>query len=406
MISPPTQRILWIWYTPFGLGGVETFLLQTARACVENGVEMYLATVQTNVGPLHSGLEATGVHLLDWSAFYPAYMNQTSTAIFQKRLIDDLKTIRPTTIVVNGCTDFATGIAPLLRRVKPFCTILDVFHIDPPDEKYVNLRSPYIDVVDGIVSSNASAFKRLHTRFPSTRNLPTRYIPYAANVPDRPRRQPNEVLRLLYVGRLVQEQKRILELPAVLDALRRSGRRFEMTIVGDGADAGTLKERLQELGLQNLVSFVGYVEPDRVMDYLFDHDVLLNLSTYEGFSISIIEAFAAGCVPVCTRLPGLDPAVFLDGETCRLCPLNGLDHMCSLLQELTPENLKFMSGNACRIGRQFTVKRMTEAYREFLGELQKRRPVKEWDEAANLSCVWDMTKHNPWIPHTNPSNNG
>jgi glycosyltransferase involved in cell wall biosynthesis len=398
------QRHLWMWYTPGGLGGVETFLLQTARAYANSGVEMCLAGIQQCDGPLLPRLQAAGVRLLDWSAFYPAYMNQAPAAPLRDRLCADLAELRPAAIVLNGCTDFATGAAPLLRRLRPFCTILDVFHIDPPDETYLKLRRPYLDVLDGVVSSNAATFERLHRLFPATRTLPTRYIPYAAVVPDRPRRLPGDVLRLLYVGRLIQEQKRILDLPGVLDALRRSGRAFAMTVVGDGPQAGEVKARLEQLGLLDHVCFAGYVPPDDVMEYLFEHDVLLNLSTYEGFSISVIEAFAAGCVPVCTRLPGLDPAVFVDGQTCRLCPIDRLEEMAPLLQALTPATLIQMSDHARKVGAQFTVERMTDAYRRFLAEARERRPPSEWpaDPAAALSGTWDLTRHNPWIPHPHP----
>jgi hypothetical protein len=102
-------------------------------------------------------------------------------------------------------------------------------------------------------------------------------------------------------------------------------------------------------------------------------------------------------------LPGHDPEVFIDGQTCRLCPLDRLEEMGPLLNVLTPETLAMLSDNARRVGRQFTVARMTQAYQEFLAELRQRRPLRPWDAAAQEICgEWDMTRDNPWLPQPQP----
>src|SRR5207245_725832 len=98
MSSDGTERWLWVWYTPFGLGGVETFLLQMARSCAERGIDVSIAGIQSFDGPLRPALEAIGVRLLDWSAFYPAYMAQTAAAAIQQRIRDDLTAFRPTAL--------------------------------------------------------------------------------------------------------------------------------------------------------------------------------------------------------------------------------------------------------------------------------------------------------------------
>jgi glycosyltransferase involved in cell wall biosynthesis len=402
--EPVEDRQLWVWYTPFGLGGVETFLLNQARASVQRGRTVCVAAVQSFSGPLKAAFERESIQLLDWTDFQSAYMNRIPGEEVCRRLTGDVAALRPTVLSVNGCSDFATGAAPLLARLRPYCTITDTFHVNPPDDRHFHLRKPYADLLDGIISSNAAALDRFRTALPQARSLPARYIPYGASVPARERRRPDSELRLLYVGRLVQEQKRILELPAILASLESSGRRFSLTIVGDGAQESALKEALGRLDLLGLVRFAGYVQADEVIDYYFEHDVLLNLSTYEGFSISVIEALAAGCVPVCTDLPGLDRSAFIDGVTCRLCPVDDLSKMAGILSGLTPEEITRMSAAAREVGRALTIPRMVGGYEAFFAELRSLRPLRRWDENAERAVegAWDLSRDNPWLPHPHP----
>lgn len=398
------DRQLWIWYTPFGLGGVETFLLNLARTFVQRGSTVCVAAVQSFTGPLKAAFEQESIQLLDWTDFYPAYMNDSPGDGICRRLTSDVAALRPTVLSINGCTDFAIGAAPLLRRLKPYCTITDTFHINPPDDRFFHLREPYAGLLDGIISSNAAALERFRTALPSARTLPAHYIPYGASVTDRERRQPDAELRLLYVGRLVQEQKRILELPALLSRLRSLGRRFTLTIVGEGAQESELRDALARMDLLGLVRFAGYVQADEVINFYFEHDALLNISTYEGFSISVIEALAAGCVPVCTDLPGLDRSAFIDGVTCRLCPVDDLPRMAEILSELSPEEITRMSAAAREVGSALTIPRMVDRYQAFFTELRSLRPLRRGTDDAEsaLEGVWDLSRHNPWLPHPHP----
>ena len=331
-------------------------------------------------------------------------MNDSPGEEVCRRLAGDVAALRPTVLSINGCTDFATGAAPLLRRLKPYCTITDTFHINPPDDRFFQLREPYAGLLDGVISSNAAALERFKTALPSVRTLPAKYIPYGAAVPARERRQPNSELQLLYVGRLVQEQKRILELPDLLSKLRSSGRQFTLTIVGEGAQESELRDALARLDLLGHVRFAGYVQADEVINYYFEHDALVNISTYEGFSISVIEALAAGCVPVCTNLPGLDRSAFIDGVTCRLCPVDDLPRMAEILSELTPEEITRMSAAASEVGRSLTIPRMVDRYEAFFAELRALRPLRPWtaDAKSALEGIWDLSRSNPWLPHPHP----
>jgi glycosyltransferase involved in cell wall biosynthesis len=204
-------------------------------------------------------------------------------------------------------------------------------------------------------------------------------------------------LRLLYVGRLAQDQKRILELPALLQALAASGRNFVATIAGDGPQRAELESRLQSRGLAGKVRLTGYLQPAQVQQAMLDHDVLVNISSFEGFSVSVLEALACGCVPVCTDVPGLDHQVLRDGVNCRLVPVDALHRLVDICAQLDAPAIASMSAAARATSEAHSDAVMYRAYEQFAGDLAATRSLQPWPSSFPPER-WDMTRHNPWSP--------
>jgi glycosyltransferase involved in cell wall biosynthesis len=85
-----------------------------------------------------------------------------------------------------------------------------------------------------------------------------------------------------------------------------------LVIVGAGPTRSELESRVRELGLADAVHFTGYRSDVRALMAAFD--VYVNCSTYEGVSLTILEAMATGLPVVATRVGG-NPEVVVDGET-------------------------------------------------------------------------------------------
>lgn len=398
------ERQVWVWYSPYGMGGVETYLLNIARETIRDGHSVWVAATKSSDGPLRNLFLEAGVQLLDWSDFHDAFMGKQTGDLIQRRLRNDIARIRPTLFALNDCNDFSIGVAPLLRKLRPYCTILDTFHIDSPIEQYLDFRNVFVDALDGIASTNQNVIDRFQRHRSSVPNLQTRYIANGVTVPDRERKPVDKILRLLYVGRLAQDQKRILDLPALLDNLRSRAKAFTMTIVGDGPCREALEAELSRRGLSDQVLLTGYLPPPEVIELYFKHDVFVNLSSFEGFSMSVLEAFAAGCVPVCTDVASLDRSIFQDGINCCLSPVDRLDRMVDIWSSLTPQLLKQLSIAARTTGRRLTANQTYLEYRHFLGDLRARRPLQRWPEESEsaLRLDWDLKEHNPWLERPHP----
>jgi glycosyltransferase involved in cell wall biosynthesis len=74
-----------------------------------------------------------------------------------------------------------------------------------------------------------------------------------------------------------------------------------LLIIGTGFDS-ELGRELRNLACGNII-FLG--EKHNVSDYLLNSDAFCLSSVREGMPISLIEAFACGCIPICTPVGGL-----------------------------------------------------------------------------------------------------
>lgn len=108
---------------------------------------------------------------------------------------------------------------------------------------------------------------------------------------------------ILFVGRVENRQKGVFLIPAILEYLREHKAGAKITIVGEGPDMDRLKQITASKSLSGFVTFAGKVEPEKVSEYYYQNKIFLLPSNFEGHPLTLLEAMAHGCVPVCTLLP-------------------------------------------------------------------------------------------------------
>jgi len=119
--------------------------------------------------------------------------------------------------------------------------------------------------------------------------------------------------RLITVSRLAEPRKNV---GLVLRALARlrDCHAFSYTVVGDGPLRTDLERMTQELGLQDRVRFVGFVDNHELRRLLAGSDLFVLTSSvhrgsHEGFGIAYLEANACGTPVLAARLAGAAEAV-------------------------------------------------------------------------------------------------
>jgi colanic acid/amylovoran biosynthesis glycosyltransferase len=111
-----------------------------------------------------------------------------------------------------------------------------------------------------------------------------------------------QVTQLLYVGRLAAE-KGLRVLFESVRALLAGGYQFRLTLAGDGNDRQELEQLARQLGIYERLDFAGYVDPERVREYLRQSDIFILPSFAEGVPVCLMEAMASG-VPVLSTYVG------------------------------------------------------------------------------------------------------
>jgi len=184
-----------------------------------------------------------------------------------------------------------------------------------------------------------------------------------------------EKLKILYVGRLENEQKGIFFLPQIISEIRKSIMKFELCIVGDGKDRILLERMFCSDALEKFVEFKGLVANNKVHDMFHEFHVFILPSYYEGMPITILESMSAGCVPVVSHLPKITDICIDDGEDGFLVPVGNTKEfalkICRLYKE--PELFKKMSYRATsKIEKKFSVEIMSEEYIKLISSLSRK----------------------------------
>ncbi len=137
-----------------------------------------------------------------------------------------------------------------------------------------------------------------------TADVPIDVIPNGVAVEEfEPVYHERDRLRVLCVSRLIARKGLGALVDAVAELAARGGLDVELTIVGEGELAGSLRTRAERRGVADRVTFAGYVPHDEIHRYYEAADVFALPSHNEGMSNTILEAMAAG-LPIVTSDTG------------------------------------------------------------------------------------------------------
>ena len=116
--------------------------------------------------------------------------------------------------------------------------------------------------------------------------------------PPKERPIPKEPVRLLYAGRL----SAVKNVGPILDAVTEWEKDCTLDILGDGEERRQLEERA---GGNRRIRFHGAVTPDQVQEFMWNADMLVMNSTFEGVPMIILEAISTGLPVVTTDVGGI-----------------------------------------------------------------------------------------------------
>jgi len=170
---------------------------------------------------------------------------------------------------------------------------------------------------------------------------------------------PDEAPLALSVARLIA-QKDHASLLRAFARVHAGNPDARLAILGWGPLENSLRALVRELGLDDVVSIPGRVEPRA---WLQRADVFAHTPRWEGFGIVLLEAMLASLPVVATRVSAV-PEIVVAGETGALVAPGDVDGIARALGELLGDDAqqrKLGEAGLRRVRSEFSVARMADA---------------------------------------------
>lgn len=129
----------------------------------------------------------------------------------------------------------------------------------------------------------------------------------------------------LVSARALLDLYRIDVLLEACSLLARDGMDIHLDLLGDGPKRDQLEQQAKQLGIADVCTFHGLVEPAKVEQFVGMSDAYVSISESDGVSLALLEALALGAVPVLSNIAANRPWVN--------------DNATGALVQITPESV-------------------------------------------------------------------
>lgn len=346
-------------YWPF-YGGIETHVESLAVGLARRSVEVEVFTTDST-GRLPRTEIREGVIIRRYAARAPSGAYYLSLPLF---------------VALNQLHNFDVvhahnyGSLPMVMAAlsKPFHKVPMVltphFHPLGSTEFRTALRKIYLPIgryalkaADAVVALTEIERSALVSRF----DLNPKKVFVVSNGITLPTRRPTKAREnmLLVVSRL-EEYKGIEILFSALSLIRTRVPDAKLVLVGEGSMRGRIEKLAQ--GLDDVV-LVSSIDRARLVEYYEKSAVLLSVSSYEAFGLSILEAMGHGC-PVIATSVGAIPQIIQNMKTGLLLnyPINPLELSNAVVRILTDKTVaELLSADAYELAkREYSVEKMVD----------------------------------------------
>jgi glycosyltransferase involved in cell wall biosynthesis len=204
-------------------------------------------------------------------------------------------------------------------------------------------------------------------------------LPYGAPTPEKTAQRTPGQLKLAYVGRLVEEQKRVSEVTRAFCRVARAIPGVSAAIYGEGPARPAVEQILRTEGAGLPVRLAGKVDSDQIQQQLAACHALALLSDYEGLPISLMEAMACGVVPVCLRTRSGVAELVEHGVTGLLVDDRADDFLAAIRRLAEEPGLWERLSRAARakIDAEYSAHIATADWEELLRTLQSAAPARQ-----------------------------
>lgn len=350
-------------------GGAEKNVVYLANFFIENGFKVDLVLVK-KTGPYLKDLHSK-INIIDLDK------NRSISSIFALRRY--LREVNPDVLMSSVIhINLVTILAKLLlfNKIKTRIVVNQVNHLTIPIIKNdkaklfhllkLRLIAFLYTFSDGIICLSKGVMKDVLSYGIIPKGLTTciyspvvtnAMIEYSSNIP------PFKKITFVGVGRL-EEQKNFSLLIDAFFIVKQS-LDAQLIILGEGSLRGKLDSQVNKLGLQNDISFIGFI--DDPFSYIKRSDALVLSSLWEGFGNVLAESLALGVQVVSTDCPSGPSEILCDGDYGQLVPVNNAEALSAAM--LKSINSPINKDKLVERSKDFLVDRVALQYQHYLLEV-------------------------------------
>ncbi len=293
-----------------GMGGMEQMSVTYIKALIENGHEVHALYMADS--PYLPELVALGVHVHLMKS--RSVLNPLNAIKIAKLL----RRIKPDVVFLHGNRVMRLARYPLISRLlKSPAPLVGKAH---------NFDCKHLPIMDYSIAT---------TRYwrEEQAKITGKEVFYLPNtVPLTPKRTPvfHDIPVIGAMSRL-HVNKAYDTLLRAAKVLKDRGLTFKVIIGGDGPEKENLTALRHELGLDDIVSFIGWIKDKE--DFYDKIDIFCLSSRTEPFGTVVLEAMVRSCPVVSTNCAGPNEMIE-PGVSGLICKIDEVDGMTDALQKM------------------------------------------------------------------------
>lgn len=369
---------------PYHRGGVTSWMASAAKESAKQGIITYFVTLRPIKPFISAGESITMLNLLNnidkqklkLITYNVGYEFELGTEEYRSLIYKDLivKYIPKGTPIVLSDDSSAWLAACLIANLYP---IVGVIHssIDPV---YFTLANKYNHYLSKLVCVSNRTKSNLLNQIQSFKT-PVTTIPCGILVEkfkfEQAYQSENELIKIIWLGRLEEVSKRVSDITLIAECLRLENIPFQIRVIGDGNEAKKLSQEIIDKKLEKHVLQIGWLTSDQIIDELSRASFLLQTSNYEGMSVAVMEALAAGCGVVSSRVSGVEDYEnsYLAINCLKLYEIGNIEEAVYQIKEISKVS-KVERVEAARkfAAQEFSIEACLHKYRSFLEDAMPR----------------------------------
>jgi len=290
---------------PYHRGGVTTWMVQAAKELVNRGIETFFLVPEPKYNLFTGGNRPSIISLIkpikglkiisqkvgnEFDLGTESYKIKVYKSLLNQILVEDAIIIpSDDKLVWTACVSGSNHT-----------TFIGVLHSD--EEYYYELYSQFKDVVACFVSVSQRIKRKVEDG-----SKPVYVIPCGIDLSLFQYQLLDKKKQIVWIGRLDEYQKKISDVIRIAKVLlQRNHSDFKIFVIGHGPMTSWLNQAIDEENLSNVVELLGWQNQNKIAKILSESKILLQTSIFEGMSVSVMEALAAGCCIVSSKVSGIE----------------------------------------------------------------------------------------------------